>query len=327
MARDYPPFIWREYHQDVAILETGNNAMTAPVRMGQPGSTPLGHNRFGLTGVSKSFDTRLIAIRADLADIAVAGEHFAPHYAAPMMGSGVAPYAAMRDAPDLSAPMVSELLYGEAFALLDVTGGWAWGYSHTDHRVGYVAVDALGPTIAPTHMVVRDDVLVHSKMDSNSGGSAILPFGALLMGDVQGEWLAVSAGFVPLSSVTPVGTPADMASTAAHFLDAPYLSGGRTAKGIDAAALVQISAQAAGLSLPRDADTQQMAATITVDAPQRGDLMFIGDHVGLMIDADHVLHACPIQGKVVSEPLSMAVSRRSGSIDTADPTPIFKRLP
>lgn len=294
--------------------------------MGQPGSTHLGHNRFGLTGVSKSFDTRVIAIRADLADIAVAGDHFAPHYAAPMMGSVVAPYVAMRSAPDLNAPMVSELLYGEAFALLDVTGGWAWGYSHADHRVGYVAVDSLGATIAPTHYVIRDDVVIHSAMDSASGGSAILPFGALLMGDVQGNWLAISTGFIPLSAVAEVDSPLDRISAATHFVGTPYLTGGRTAKGMDAAALVQISAQAAGLSLPRDADLQQ-AATISTDTPQRGDLLFIGDHVGIMLDGDHLVHACPLAGQVVSEPLSAALGRRSGSNDTADPAPIFKRLP
>jgi hypothetical protein len=301
--------------------------MTAPVRMGQPGSTHLSHNRFGLTGVSKSFDTRVVAIRADLADIAVAGEHFAPHYAAPMMASVIAPYAAMRAAPDLSAPMVSELLYGEAFALLDVTGGWAWGYSHADHRVGFVAVDALGPTIAPTHRITADNVLIHSQMDSASGGSATLPFGALLMGDVQGDWLAVSTGFIPLSSVTDIDNRMDMLTAATHFVGTPYLAGGRTAKGMDAAALVQISAQAAGLSLPRDADLQQAAVTTITDTPQRGDLLFLGDHVGFMSDSDTIVHACPIAGQVLSEPLAMTVERRSGSSDTADPTPIFKRLP
>jgi hypothetical protein len=32
---------------------------------------------------------------------------------------------------------------GEAFALLDDSVGWAWGYAGSDRRVGYVKSEAL----------------------------------------------------------------------------------------------------------------------------------------------------------------------------------------
>lgn len=32
---------------------------------------------------------------------------------------------------------------GDEFALLDVTGGWAWGYRRSDHKVGYLRAEAL----------------------------------------------------------------------------------------------------------------------------------------------------------------------------------------
>ena len=72
------------------------------VRMGRPGTVGAGRGRFGLTGTSQAFDPRIVAIRPDLADIAVAGTYFAPHYAAPMMGSGTLPaaeHAACQSAP------------------------------------------------------------------------------------------------------------------------------------------------------------------------------------------------------------------------------------
>jgi len=33
----------------------------------------------------------------------------------------------------------------EEFAMLDVTGCWAWGYRRSDHLVGYVKADCLQP--------------------------------------------------------------------------------------------------------------------------------------------------------------------------------------
>ena len=106
---------------------SGEHSAANRVRMGRPGLAGQGRDHFGLTGTSHAFDPRIVAIRPDLADIAVAGIHFAPHYAAPMMVSGVLPAAVMRGSPSLDADQTSELLFGEGFALLDLTGGWAWG--------------------------------------------------------------------------------------------------------------------------------------------------------------------------------------------------------
>ena len=174
--------------------DSGEHSAANRVRMGRPGAAGAGRDRFGLTGMSQDFDPRVVAIRPDLADIAVAGTHFAPHYAAPMMRSGVLPAAALRASPSVDADQTSELLFGEGFALLDLTGGWAWGYCLADHYVGYLAAEALAAPIAPTHRVEMIEAMLHSAPDAASGGPAVLPRGALVMGDVEGEWLATSHG-------------------------------------------------------------------------------------------------------------------------------------
>ena len=49
----------------------------------------------------------------------------------------------MRTAPLADAEKAADLLPGEEFAVLDMEGGWAWGYRRLDHRVGYVPLDHL----------------------------------------------------------------------------------------------------------------------------------------------------------------------------------------
>jgi uncharacterized protein YgiM (DUF1202 family) len=39
--------------------------------------------------------------------------------------------------------VVSELKPGDEFAVLDISGGWAWGYRRLNHHVGYVPADQL----------------------------------------------------------------------------------------------------------------------------------------------------------------------------------------
>lgn len=310
--------------------ETGLNSAIHRVRMGRPGVVGAGRDRFGLTGMSQSFDPRMVAIRPDLADIAVAGTHFAPHYAAPMMMSGALPAAAMRAAPSLDVDQTSELLFGEGFALLDLTGGWAWGYSLTDHYVGYLAADALAAPIAPTHRVDTAEAMLHSSPDAASGGPAVLPYGALVMGEVEGEWLKTAHGFLPLGALIEAGAhEADPAAVAEAMIGAPYLWGGRTAKGIDCSGLVQLAWNAAGVQLPRDSDLQLASLGADKDvAPAdlaRGDLVFFPGHVGIMADHDTIVHASRRWMAVRAEPLADVVAR-SAAKDQDPPVSGYKRL-
>ena len=68
---------------------------------------------------------------------------FAPHYARPMTRTAGAGATAVRLQPRSDAEIVSELSPGDEFAVLDVTGGWAWGYRRLNHHVGYVPADQL----------------------------------------------------------------------------------------------------------------------------------------------------------------------------------------
>lgn len=310
--------------------ESGENSAASRVRMGRPGAAGAGRDRFGLTGTSQTYDPRTIAIRPDLADIAVAGQHFAPHYAAPMMRSGVLPAAALRATPSLDAEQTSELLFGEGFALLDLTGGWAWGYCLADHYVGYLAAEALGTPIAPTHRVWTTEAMLHSAPDAASSGPGVLPRGALVMGEEQGEWLATAHGFLPLAAMVEVGARHDdPAAVAEEMIGTPYVWGGRTAKGIDCSGLVQLAWDAAGIQLPRDSDLQLTSLGADKDiAPTdlaRGDLVFFPGHVGIMADDRNIIHASRRWMAVKTEPLADVIAR-SAAKDHDSPVSGYKRL-
>ena len=298
--------------------------------MGRPGTVGAGRDRFGLTGTSQGFDPRVVAIRPDLADIAVAGTHFAPHYAAPMMQSGVLPAAVLRASPSLEAEQTSELLFGEGFALLDLTGGWAWGYCLSDHYVGYLAADAIAAPIAPTHRVHMIEAMLHSSPDAASGGPGVLPRGALVMGEPEGEWLVTAHGYLPLAALVEVGTQDDdPAGLAEEMIGTPYIWGGRMAKGIDCSGLVQLVWSAAGVQLPRDSDLQLAAlgADKDVDPAElaRGDLVFFPGHVGIMADGKNIIHASRRWMAVKVEPLADVIAR-SAAKDHDPPVSGYKRL-
>lgn len=98
---------------------------------------------FTLSCPSIDLDARTQAVRGDLADIALAGKLFVPHYAEPMEMICTASSASVYATPDLSGQNLGSLPKGAAFNVVDMAGDWAWGFRKSDHIVGYVELTAL----------------------------------------------------------------------------------------------------------------------------------------------------------------------------------------
>jgi cell wall-associated NlpC family hydrolase len=116
----------------------------------------------------------------------------------------------------------------------------------------------------------------------------------------------------------------DFVATAEAFLGVPYVWGGKTRLGVDCSGLLQVAMHAAGLTCPRDSDMQlaELGTKLSVGADlaglTRGDLVFWAGHIGIMLDADHLLHANAYHMAVAAEPVRTATDRiaRSGAIIT-----------
>ncbi|MFZ5705113.1 MAG: C40 family peptidase [Pseudomonadota bacterium] len=278
--------------------------------------TTAGHtpplSTFSLAGPTQLIDKRVNACRPDIADVALAGRLFAPHYAAPLIRSATAT-AFMRQAPSNAAEAVSQLLPGEGFAALEIASGWAWGYSLHDHYVGYVLADLLGPPTEPTHRVSVREALVFADASIKSPVTASLPLSACIQGTVDGSFLRTEQGFIHLRHLAPVGDCVpDPVEVAELCLGMPYLWGGRGGGGIDCSGLVQIALAAAGHAAPRDTDMQRdtIGSSLPEDAPlMRGDVISFPGHVGLMVDDSRLIHANAHWMGVVIEPLADVVAR------------------
>lgn len=265
--------------------------------------------RISLDGPSVHLDPRLNAWRNDIADIALAGRLFAPHYAAPLIRACGLIATAVLNEPADGAEAVSELLPGEGFAVLDLTAGWAWGYCLADHRVGYVEAIELAEPLEPSHVVVEAQAPIQAGADPLAPTLSHLPMGSRLHGEVRGASLEFEGGFVPLSYLRPVGeNEADPAAVAQRLLGAPYRPGGRTSHGIDCSGLVQLSLQLCGVEAPRDSREQRgLGEALDEDAPlKRGDLLFCDDHVGMMVDDRMAIQVSREARKVAVEPFACA---------------------
>ena len=288
---------------------------------GKQDRTPAAHINFRLDGPSIALDPRIHAFRPDIADLALAGQVFAPHYVRPRRYRMITSSMVMH-APSHDAAAVSQLLPGEEFAVLDMTGGWAWGYCVHDHYVGYLRIDAL-TDIDPalTHIVSVPVALAFSAPDIKAPLDARLPMGARITAYEQNEagFIRSDFGWLHPRHISPVGSiETDPVAIAERLLNTPYLWSGRGGDGLDCSGLVQLALGMCGIFTMRDSD-QQLATLghhIEVQSLRRGDLVFFPGHVGFMADAKQLIHASGKAMRVVTEPLA----------DYAEPIIAAKRL-
>lgn len=288
-------------------------------------------------------DPRDHAWRHDLADIALADKIAVPAYAVPAIMRVLPSSVALTTGHDPASAAASELLHGEEFAVLDSFDGIAWGYGLHDFYVGHVPLVALAPAenaagdaagdASPYAMVGPHDALLLARPSVKAPVVGTLPMAArLAVADAGEQFCTVRAGphagaFVHRRHLLPAGGDAalDWVLVAERFQGAPYRWGGRTRAGIDCSGLIQVARMVAGRPTRRDSDMQAADAgpAVASAAVERGDIACWPGHIGVMLDAGHLLHANAHAMACVAEPLADVVARAAARGDR--PTPIFHR--
>jgi len=185
------------------------------------------------------------------------------------------------------AEMVSQLLYGEEYEVLESQEKWLKIKAAFDGYIGWIDKK-------------------QSSTDTFDNTSFVVSKYALVNVGVQKHLLSIGARlplhYEQIDSIGEVSTQEqDIISTAKLFLETPYLWGGKSVFGIDCSGFTQQVFKLAGFKLPRDAYQQaEIGEKVAFGEHQANDLAFFASndritHVGILTDKDHIIHA---SGKV-----------------------------
>ena len=187
--------------------------------------------------------------------------------------------------------------------------------------VGYVAEDALAPCgPGATHQVAVPRSFAYPEPDMKRPVTRHLSLGGRVAIEARAQTRGLAYGqteagdWVVMGHLGPLdGQPltADHAAVAEQLLHTPYLWGGTSAFGIDCSGLVQLAFRMAGRDVVRDTDMQaaNLGDMIAREDLRRGDLVFWTGHVGIMTDADTLIHANGHTMTVALENLDAAIAR------------------
>jgi cell wall-associated NlpC family hydrolase len=209
--------------------------------------------------------------------------------------------------------MVTQLLFGESFTILEETEEWAHILTAYDEYDCWVSNKQYQPIKEDTFKKLQSDAqplsaepvqLIQDKKANHFfpivAGSTLpfltdkIIFLENYLYEFSGESILPDTQHISRTKII---------STAHLYLDSPYLWGGRSFFGIDCSGFTQIVFKLNGFKLPRDASQQALLGLPLsfIEEAQAGDLAFFDNeegkitHVGIVLDDNKIIHA---SGKV-----------------------------
>ena len=224
-----------------------------------------------------------------------------------MFGIGNLAIIPLRIEPNDRSEIVSQVLFGEHFEVIDKLKQWSKIKLQYDNYEGWIDTKQFQPiskdefnSLSSQEIVLNGDLIDYITADNNF--MMHIPLGATLT-FLEDSKVNISNYEFEGAKVSGIKPKSELIKTAFMYLNAPYLWGGKTPFGIDCSGFTQMVYKLNGYKLLRDA-AQQASQGIPlsfIEESEPGDLAFFDNeegniiHVGIIMENNYIIHA---SGKV-----------------------------
>ena len=208
--------------------------------------------------------------------------------------------------------VTSQILYGEKFKILSKNKNWIKIKSFFDNYVGYIKNENYVKNYKPTHKVYSLKAIIYSK--PNNKTKTFLPFASkfsiinenknFIQFD-KNKWLKKK----DIKKIDHIEK--NFLKILRLFLKTKYVWGGKTYKGIDCSALLQLFYYYNNSFYPRDTKDQSKYSKKQLKRKvfKKGDIIFWKGHVAVCINSKKLIHAYGPEKKVLIMPITKTIER------------------
>lgn len=213
-----------------------------------------------------------------------------------------------RSEPSDKAEMVTQLLFGDLYTVLEERPKWILIKTHADEYTCWIDRKQHFPISAKEFerlrsIPVKRSTEITGVVHIDNAPAMRIPLGSALPGIDEKGIFEIDDVSYRFSGNMELIARADVANFSKKFLNAPYLWGGKSVFGIDCSGFVQLVFIAMGKQLPRDAYQQaEMGEDVPfINQAMAGDLAYFDNdqgkitHVGIITEPGKIIHA---SGKV-----------------------------
>ena len=213
--------------------------------------------------------------------------------------------------PSLKSEIVTQMIYGDSFSISKKSRKWLKIKIKEDNYKGYIENKKYSNYLKPTHKVNILKAKIFKfpnkiKKNEISFGSKIKVI------NIKSKFLKFTNGWIKKDDVKPISyKEKDLFRKIVYFKNIKYKWGGKSFKGIDCSALIQVFLNFNNKFCPRDAKDQvrYFKKNIKLKDIKKNDIIYWKGHVAVALSKKKLIHAYGPMKKTVIMDINHTIKR------------------
>ena len=222
------------------------------------------------------------------------------------------PLSNIHKKPNAFSEVTSQILYGEKFKIISRNKSWIKIKTLFDNYTGYIKNKDYTKYHQPTHKIFTLKANIYNKQKNKTKN--FLPFASRIsMIDENKKFIEFEKNkWIKKVNIKKINhIEKDYLKVLKMFLKIKYLWGGKTYRGIDCSAILQLFFYYNNKFYPRDTKDQikYSAKKNRSKVFKKGDIIFWKGHVAVCINAQKLIHAYGPEKKVLIMNIKETINR------------------
>ena len=207
--------------------------------------------------------------------------------------------------PSINSEVVTQMIYGDSFSISQKNKKWLKIKIKEDNYKGYIQNKNYSEYLKPSHKINKLNVRIYKspnktiKINELSFGSKIKVI------DKKNQFYKFAKGWINKKDTNIISfKEKNYFNKINTFKNIKYKWGGKSFKGIDCSALIQVCLNFNNTYCPRDAKDQfkYFKKNIRLEKIKKNDIIFWKDHVAVALNSKKLIHAYgPMKKTVIME--------------------------
>tara|TARA_X000000368_G_scaffold377339_1_gene330942 strand:+ start:1022 stop:1762 length:741 start_codon:yes stop_codon:yes gene_type:complete len=214
--------------------------------------------------------------------------------------------------PSIKSEVVTQMIFGDSFSLSKKNKKWLKIKIKEDKYKGYIRNKKFPNVVRPTHKVNVLKTKVY-KFPNNRRKINLISFGSKIkVTGSKSKFFKFSKGWINKKYVKPISyKEKNPFRKITIFKNIKYIWGGKSFKGIDCSALIQLFLNFNNKFCPRDAKDQvkYFKKNIKLKDIKKNDIIYWKGHVALALSSKELIHAYGPMKKTVIMGIHQTIER------------------
>ena len=214
--------------------------------------------------------------------------------------------------PSTKSEIVTQIIYGESFSILRKAKKWFKIKIKEDGYKGYVQNKNFSKFLKPNHKISVLKAKIY-KFPNKRDNINFIPYGSKIkVMKKKNNFLKFSKGWINKNDVKPISfKEKDPFKRINIFKNIRYKWGGKSFKGIDCSALIQVFLNFNNKFCPRDAKDQvrYFKRNVKLQDIKKNDIIYWKGHVAVAISNKKLIHAYGPMKKTVVMGIEQTINR------------------